>query len=765
MSPKTVIEFNDHWQTPAITEYYSYQKILGLRWDVPGYTYIAFPWATLIDHLQTGQDIPESLVMGFEKIIVACRSARHNTRLLTVCQHIYAQRFSSVFKSCYLDVVYWSHATIGGRFHDGIEWHPFPLYPVQRYSTTRDGPLKPLNQRRYNGSFIGAYEAKYYLSTIREEIFKLSSLQDKYQLLITKREQWHFQEAVYNCQIYGRKPEDAKLKMLEIQAKQYRDVLMESIFSLCPSGSGANSIRLWESLTYGCIPLIFADSLALPGEQQIWIEACVFMAEASNYTAIAENLLLQSKTRPSELRAKQEAAKLLESRYGVDIFIWDLLQLEGRISLATNYKHTNRQVVDTPNKEPLQLEQDLVIVDPGLKSIGSHHHKINSQLANAFVEKQILVLSHQQFKESNLNYQIMPIFGYSVYDDLPDLPSQNYCQQVQELTAQLTQTLRNLHLRPWLYVHTAAAAQIQMIANSIELLDEDQKPLGIDLQLMFEPRSLSSSQDRTLWPRSTSRYKFALQTLHRKCEDYGIRLIVETSNPIFQQTFSSLISQPKVGIHPHLFQHKITSDQALRTPSLPYRLLIHSGDPRSGKGLEWIMGEIRTWIQKTDSDVQFIIHLGTLRFPEAYAELARAIAGIELIAEAHPERLIVKRGYLNDEQWAELALNTHAIALLHDPRMYQFKTSGNLYDYLEITQGNRLILTTAHTNSIENLRFYGIPHLQVFYHDSDSLLAAIQKMRETKAVLPRESQGWTKLANDFFAISNSEHLQAMIHSR
>ena len=756
-----VIVFDHHWQTPAITEYHSYQKILELRWDAPGYTYVAFPWATLIDLLQTGQDIPVTLTEGFEKIITGCRDAKRNGRLLTVCQHIYAHRFSSLFKACSLDIVYWSHATIDEPFHDGIEWRPFPLYPVQRYSPQKHGPLKPLQDRKYNGSFIGAYEAKYYLSKIREEIFKLSSLQDTHRLLITKRDEWHFQEAVYDCQINGLKPKDAKQRVLEVYANQYRDALMESVYSLCPSGSGPNSIRLWESLTYGCIPVIFADSLALPGEQQVWIEACVFMGEASSCPSIIEELLWQNKTTASGFKTKQEAGKLLESRYGVEIFIWDLLHLDE--NCASGPYHETKPL--THNLGIQQKDQLVIVVDPGLRDVGSHHHKINSQLANDLDETEILVLCHQQFDAGNLNYQTRPVFSFSVYDDRPNLSSEDYCYQVSVFTKELTQALRQIDVSPWLYIHTATAAHIQMIANSIQLLKDNERPLGISLQLMFEPRSLSSSQNALAEPRSTSRYKSAIHALGRRCQDYGIALTVETSNPIFQKTFTSLIGEPKVGLHPHLFHHCIKRNEASAPPPLPYRLLIHSGDPRRGKGLEWIMSQLREWIQKTDDDLQFVMHIGRLRFPKDYGEIAQAISTIERIADGYPDRVTVKRGYLGDDQWADLALNTHAIALLHDPTMYRFKTSGNLYDYLEITNGNRLVLATADTNSISNLSFYGISHVEVVYGDGDSLLAAINTMKKASVGRPAESEGWANFSRDFFTQSNSQHLQSIIQAR
>jgi len=45
---------------------------------------------------------------------------------------------------------------------------------------------------------------------------------------------------------------------------EYKHVLASSKFSMCPSGSGANSIRLWESLSYGSVPILLADTYILP---------------------------------------------------------------------------------------------------------------------------------------------------------------------------------------------------------------------------------------------------------------------------------------------------------------------------------------------------------------------------------------------------------------------------------------------------------------------------------------------------------------------
>ena len=757
----SILSFDNCWQTPAITEYYSFQQLKKYQWRPPGFTYVAFPWATLIDLLQTGQQIPESLAKGYEAIILQSRWARQNTTLITVCQHIYAQRFSPIFKACHLQIIYWSHTTFQDSHHDGLEWRPYPLYPVQKHSAIRDGRLKELEDRKYHASFIGAFEAKYYISGIREEIFKLATHDAGIKVLIKRRENWHFQDDVYSQQIYGLKAEDAKRKQQDNHALQYRTALMESMYSLCPSGSGPNSIRLWESFSYRSIPIVFADSLALPGDQQLWLESCIFMPETSSHKEIADEISLQCQEKKSEFKARQDAGQVIEARYGINIFVWDLLQLEQKdpiITLAMKTDHDGKPIKRT---HPAKI----LIVDPGLKNVGSHHHQINDQLAIALGHEQICVLSHQLLANANnkIAYSINPIFSYSTYDDAPDQSSTDYCIQVESLTLELTEGLCAFTGPVWLYAHTATAAQIQMIANSIELSAAIKRPQGIYLQLMFEPRSFSQLPDEHFLPRSSIRYKSALDSLTQICRNGGIPLVIETSNPIFQKIFMLLLPHFPIGIHPHLFSHTPCNPNGSDRASGPWQLLIHCGDPRPGKGLEWIAKEIEDWIKKTDDAIQFVVHIGHLRYPESFPEIAEAIEKITLIANGHPERLSLHKGYASVSEWVDIIGNTDALALLHNPEFYQYKTSGALLDYLQMTSGSRPVIVSAKTNSQEILLYYDIIHNSIDYENGDSFLQAIGQAQSLRS--PNQSQGWSHLYNVFFATSNSQHLLDIMASQ
>ena len=54
--------------------------------------------------------------------------------------------------------------------------------------------------------------------------------------------------------------------------------MIRSKFSLCPGGSGPNTIRLWESLSFGSIPVILANDHKLPHFVD-WDDICVVYDE------------------------------------------------------------------------------------------------------------------------------------------------------------------------------------------------------------------------------------------------------------------------------------------------------------------------------------------------------------------------------------------------------------------------------------------------------------------------------------------------------
>ena len=60
--------------------------------------------------------------------------------------------------------------------------------------------------------------------------------------------------------------------------EEFKQVLARSRFSLCPRGYAPNSIRFWESLQAGAIPLLISDTARLP-EGFDWNRCCIRVAE------------------------------------------------------------------------------------------------------------------------------------------------------------------------------------------------------------------------------------------------------------------------------------------------------------------------------------------------------------------------------------------------------------------------------------------------------------------------------------------------------
>ena len=59
----------------------------------------------------------------------------------------------------------------------------------------------------------------------------------------------------------------------EKEEQEYMDILAQSTFSLCPRGKAPSSMRFWESLRAGSIPILISDNVILP--EYDW-NSCIF---------------------------------------------------------------------------------------------------------------------------------------------------------------------------------------------------------------------------------------------------------------------------------------------------------------------------------------------------------------------------------------------------------------------------------------------------------------------------------------------------------
>jgi len=236
------------WQKPVITEKTFYEQN---KFNIE---YLPFPWATIIDKNVN----LNSLEQLFDKNFVY---------RYTCCQHIYFRKLIPLLKKLGLKELYTPHKIIDENEIEGIKIIACPLYAVNLEDEARNIEFREQNllekKRKILYSFRGGYNDKY-MSDIRLKIFQLEKKDD---VVIENSGGWHFEEAVYGGNTNIKKDK-----------KTYNQLLLDSRFSLCPSGSGPNSIRFWESLGAGSIPVLLSDSLDLP-PHDLWEKSIVRVKE------------------------------------------------------------------------------------------------------------------------------------------------------------------------------------------------------------------------------------------------------------------------------------------------------------------------------------------------------------------------------------------------------------------------------------------------------------------------------------------------------
>ncbi len=262
-----LIAYPFNWQEPAATEKTAYASVLSspLPDDCE---YVGFPWATLIDGLRNEAAVVPVLLSTLSMIGLQPRTRR---RRVTVAQHIYAMHFAELMTSIGITDVLWSHAVHGQAQVRGMNIHPFPLFPAQTPAGASSEPLD--RPRRHLASFIGAYNPRVYLTGVRAAIFEDAGREDD--MLIIRREAWHFDRVVYDEQIRGLTPDEQRVEAERQHAQEYLESIRDSWFTLCPSGSGPNSIRVFESLCLGSIPIVLTRDLRLAGPQALWRRAAL----------------------------------------------------------------------------------------------------------------------------------------------------------------------------------------------------------------------------------------------------------------------------------------------------------------------------------------------------------------------------------------------------------------------------------------------------------------------------------------------------------
>lgn len=284
----------NHWQEPVITEKKIYEIVK--NHNDPGFNYIAFPWATLIDQL----------IFGKTELLEQIQNTEMNSTFsfVTTCQHIYFRKILPIFKKCGVKYLFVSHRI---PQDDELEKEyslkiiPFFIYPLYATPTS----LSSTTNRKYLCSFKGNINNQYYLTNIRERLADLKEFEDCW---IEFNHEWFFEKEVYHNQIHKK---NVKIDN-EAQKNSYIEIISNSEFSLCPSGSGPNSIRLWESLSYSSIPIILSNHMVLPEIEENWQDVCVFWSEQS----CIKKLYFYLKTMPLEkIQSMKKLGRTVYEKY------------------------------------------------------------------------------------------------------------------------------------------------------------------------------------------------------------------------------------------------------------------------------------------------------------------------------------------------------------------------------------------------------------------------------------------------------------------
>jgi hypothetical protein len=271
------------WQYPCITErdaYERHSKIKSRSYsDKVINTYLPIPWATFIDKKKFASAYLQILSSRIQAATRILKKMGYETKIHTVCQHIRWRNLENWISRIGVTDLWISHKEKGLNYLGNIRLHPWSLYAVNYCDKSRSRGLevKPVSEKKYFASFIGAH-MKHYPTDVRLRLNELSSLPG---YLVEVKDLWHFNKVVYNYQVNAQ--EDHKNAIEEDEVRSYNEVLSNSIFSLCPAGAGPNTLRLWESLAIGSIPVVISDNFELPsinGNIDVkWDEIIVFHPE------------------------------------------------------------------------------------------------------------------------------------------------------------------------------------------------------------------------------------------------------------------------------------------------------------------------------------------------------------------------------------------------------------------------------------------------------------------------------------------------------
>ena len=296
------------WQYPCITERDAYERHSMTKSrsysDKEINTYLPLPWATFIDKKKFPSAYLQILASRIQAATRELKKMGYKAKIHTVCQHIRWRNLESWVSRLGVTDLWISHKEKNLNILGDTSLHPWSLYAVNYCDKSRSRGLevKPVNEKKYFASFIGAH-MKHYPTDVRLRLSELSSLPG---YLVEVKDLWHFNKVVYNYQVNAQ--EDQKNAIEEDEVRRYNEVLSDSVFSLCPAGAGPNTLRLWESLAIGSIPVVLSNKYEMPNksvyDKNINWEDCIIFHDENDLSTLNERLKKISLEKIIEMQKK-----------------------------------------------------------------------------------------------------------------------------------------------------------------------------------------------------------------------------------------------------------------------------------------------------------------------------------------------------------------------------------------------------------------------------------------------------------------------------
>jgi len=201
--------------------------------DCKNINYIAVPWAQILNSHWLNYPNKRPAEHYFRQL---SRYKVQQTNNFTVCQH----------DSYMLLELYYKHLNITKVFtplRDNTEKNikDIQLIPIP-FTNSFNFDLH--KKRDILFSFVGSHTTHPLRERMKSRIVGNN---------IIYRNEYHVTSEIFSNKYNKIKQED-----------EYKQILQRSLFSLCPRGSSCSSVRFWESLHAGSIPILISDNWLLP---------------------------------------------------------------------------------------------------------------------------------------------------------------------------------------------------------------------------------------------------------------------------------------------------------------------------------------------------------------------------------------------------------------------------------------------------------------------------------------------------------------------